>query len=318
MKVAIVFDGHALARAAAPDVAGVFSAVLAVERALAAFGHRTVRVPVANDDAWRHHLLAWAPEVVFNLCEGVAGDSGEEATVAEAIERMHLPVTGAPAEALARARRKEHVNALLAGTVPVAAWMLAEPAAIAAWCDYPAIVKPAHEDAGIGITRQAVVGSTAELSAALHAARAHAPLLVQRFLAGRELVVGFVGECTLPVAEIEYDAMPAGLPRVVGYAAKWDPGSPEDIGTAARCPARVDAAVAAEAIGTARAAWHALTDRGYARVDLRADQEGVLHVLDVNLNPDLSPDAGLARMAAAAGWSYSGLVERILLEAVRT
>jgi D-alanine-D-alanine ligase len=316
MIVAVAFDDAALGPAAAPDVAGVLDAVVAVEAALARIGHATVRLPVARGGAWRDSLVMARAAVVFNLCEGIAGDAAAEAVFAAALEELGIPFTGASAAGLALARRKDRVNALLAGLVPVPAWTLAPGLVPGDWPHYPAIVKPAGQDAGIGITQGAVVHSPAELERALRAARAHEPLLVQRYLGGRELVVGFVAGEALPVAEIEFAAMPAGLPHVVGYAAKWHAGSPEDLGTRARCPAHIDAATASAACDVARIALDAICPRGYARVDLRADDAGELHVLDVNANPDLAPDAGLARMAAAAGWSHDALVRRILDEAL--
>lgn len=316
MNVAILYDAHADEPGAMPDVAGVLAAVDAVAIALTQLGHTPLRTAASADGAWQAHVRAGA-DVVFNLCEGVAGQSAAEADVAAALEHLGIPFTGAGATALALARRKDRVNLLLTGAVPVPAWTMAEPAAIAAWRDYPAIVKPAGEDAGIGITGAAIAAGPRELARALDDARAHAPLLVQRFLSGIELVVGFVGATAFPVAEVDYAAMPGGMPHVVGYAAKWNTGSHEDLGTTTRCPARIDDTLAAQAIDTARDAWRALSSRGYARVDLRADQDGVLHVLDVNPNPDLAPDAGLARMAAAAGWSYTELVHRILHDAMR-
>ncbi|MGH7443842.1 MAG: D-alanine--D-alanine ligase family protein, partial [Longimicrobiales bacterium] len=287
----------------------------AVDAALVALRHTPLRIPAAADSAWQTHVRERA-DAVFNLCEGVGGDASAEADVAAALESMNIPFTGAGAAALALARRKDRVNLLLTGAVPVPAWTIAAPDAIAAWQDYPAIVKPAGEDAGIGITGAAIAAGPRELERAIDDARAHTPLLVQRFLSGIELVVGFVGATPLPVAEVDYAAMPDGMPRVVGYAAKWEAGSREDLGTTTRCPARIDEALAAQAVDTARDAWRAIGNRGYARVDLRADQDGVLHVLDVNPNPDLAPDAGLARMAAAAGWSYGDLIDRILRAAM--
>ena len=65
----------------------------------------------------------------------------------------------------------------------------------------------------------------------------------------------------------------------------------------------------------ARDAWQAVDGRGYGRVDLRTDAADTLYVLEVNPNPDLAPAAGLARMAAAAGYDYTTLVDRIVREA---
>ena len=319
MRVAVVYDAHAAASDAAPDVAGVLEAVDAVCEALGVSGHDCVRIGAATGAAWTRALGHSGADVVFNLCEGLDGDAAAEPDVARAIAESGLPCTGAAPDALALARRKDVVNTLLHPDVPVPAWTLVTDAFDAAeWQHYPAIVKPAGEDAGIGITAGAVAYAEHELRRALDDARDHAPLLVQQFVTGIELVVGFVGETALPIAVVDYSGMPQHLPRVVGYAAKWDAGSAEDVGTRVICPAPVDAAIEAQAIATARTAWQAVASRGYGRVDLRSDQDGVLHVLDVNPNADLAPSAGLARMAAAAGWSYVQLVERVLDDALRT
>lgn len=318
MRAAIVYDAHADAHGAAPDVAGVLETVDAVAAALRSLGHGSVRIGASATGNWMHALEACAVDVVFNLCEGLDGDAAAEADAARAFAASDLPFTGADADALALARRKDRVNLLLQAQVPIPRWALVHEGfdTRAGWTHFPAIVKPAGEDAGIGIGTGAVVHDAAELERALHDARAHPPLLVQQFLEGIELVVGFVGDTALPVAQIDYSAMPPQLPRVVGYAAKWSTGSAEDTGTRVVCPALVTPEVTRQALETAQAAWRAVARRGYGRVDLRADALGVLHVLDVNPNADLAPSAGLARMAHVAGWSYTELVEHILNDAM--
>ena len=168
----------------------------------------------------------------------------------------------------------------------------------------------------MGITQRSVVRDAAELAEAVEeAARAHGPVLVQEFVAGRELAVGVVGREVLPLSEIDFSAIPPGNWSIVCSRAKWVAGSVEDLGTVPRCPAPLEPALAEEAVRVARAAWELVEGRGYGRVDLRVDAAGRPYVLEVNPNPDLSPDAGLARMAAAHGWGYAELVGRILEEA---
>lgn len=318
--MAIAYDAHAGAPAAAADVAGVLETVHAVCAALTALDHDCVHIRVVSVGDLVRALSACDADAVFNLCEGINGDAAMEADAARAIADTGRPFTGTSPGALALARRKDAVNALLRERVPVPRWTLVTPAfdAAADWAHYPAIVKPAGEDAGIGIDSSAVARDADELTRALERARAHAPLIVQQFVDGIELIVGFVGDTALPIAEIDYSGMPAGLSGVVGYAAKWHAGSAEDIGTRVMCPARIDSTLAAQALGTAGSAWRTVAGSGYGRVDLRADVDGVLHVLDVNPNADLAPSAGLARMAAAAGWTFTDLVARILDDALAT
>ncbi len=314
MRVALVHDDVLGRTSASPDELGVLEAVEAIEGALEQLGHTPVRVAGgARLDEWLAALRRADAELVFNLCEGVAGSSAGEVGVAAVVELLGLPMTGSPADTLALARRKDRVNALLAGAgLPVPAWALAER--LNGWRRFPAIVKPAAEDASVGITQASVAADDAALRHVIATSR-HAPLLVQEFLSGRELNVGIVGASVLPVAEIEFSALAGGGWPLVSYRAKWEEGSDEDRATTPRCPAALDPALEEQARALARAAWALVDGRGYGRVDLRADAAGRLHVLEVNPNPDLSPSAGLARMAHAAGWSYAELIGRIVEEA---
>ena len=83
------------------------------------------------------------------------------------------------------------------------------------------------------------------------------------------------------------------------------------------CPPAVPKPLAERLVKTAEAAWRAMQGKGYGRVDLRVDERGQPWVLDVNPNPDLNDDAGLFRMARAAGWDYPELVRRIAEVALR-
>ena len=111
--------------------------------------------------------------------------------------------------------------------------------------------------------------------------------------------------------------MPEGSWPIVSYAAKWIPGSPEDEGTLPVCPAEVPDELATRIGQVARAAWeHVSGGEGYGRVDLRVSEEGNPFVLEVNPCPDLSSNAGLARMGRAFGWSYDDLVMQVVDEAL--
>jgi D-alanine-D-alanine ligase len=318
VRVAILYDGAARRLAAAPDVAGVVEAVAAVRTSLLELGHEPCEVAADADvPRWAGELRTLAPDVVFNLCEGIGGQSALEVHAAAVVELLGLPMTGAPAQLLAFARRKDRVNAYLdARGILVPVWAeatAAEPPR--GWNLYPAIVKPAAEDASVGITRRSVVRDEGELARALREAEPLAPLLVQEFLAGREFNVGFVADTLLPVAEIDFAATPRDAWPLVCYASKWEPESAEDRSAVPRCPAELSPHERDQATAIARAAWRALGGRGYGRIDLRSDDRGRLHVLEVNPNPDIAPSAGLARMAAAAGWSYTELVDAILMGA---
>lgn len=320
MRVAILYDDVASRAEATPDERGVLEAVDAVQLALRDLGHVPLRIPIGPTlDEWTGRLMDAEADVAVNLCEGAAGCSANEARVAAAVELLGVPMTGSPSETLALARRKDRVNAVLASAgLPVPTWLPLDPGEPpTGWRWFPAIVKPAAEDASIGITQRSVARDADTLAAAVRAAQRYGRVIVQEFLDGPELIVGIVGETVLPVAEIDFGAFPAGSWPLVTYDAKWAPGSPEDLGTAPLCPAPIDDATRDEATRLALAAWRLVGGRGYGRVDLRADRNGRLHLLEVNPNPDLAPSAGLTRMAAANGWGYVDLLGHILREAAR-
>jgi D-alanine-D-alanine ligase len=136
-------------------------------------------------------------------------------------------------------------------------------------------------------------------------------VLVQRYVHGREVNVGILGDAVLPIAEIDFGRMPKGMWRIVTYRSKWEDGSDEDLGAAPQCPARLPAALAAQIRKIAVAAWRIVGGAGYGRVDLRIDVRGRPWILEVNANPDIAPDAGLARMAGVAGIDYGALVRQV-------
>jgi len=328
MRVAILYDDVGARAGATLDEVGVLEAVSAVEGALKKLGYEVAQVPAGEDvDRWRTRLADLGPALVFNLCEGLGGRSEGEVTAARVVEELGLPMTGSDSRTLALARRKDRVNTLLQDRgLPVPQWGVwsgdgAEggrtPATFAAgWTVYPAIVKPVSEDGSVGIDEGAVVIDGESLARRLETKGGKERLLVQAFVGSREINAAIVGHEVLPVSEIVFRNLPEGHPPIVGYRAKWVEGSPEDRGTRPVCPAELPVALAAKVRLLALKAWRAVGGAGYGRVDFRLTSPDVLHVLEVNPNPDLSPSAGLARAAEAEGVTYRDLVKRIVKEAV--
>lgn len=317
MKVAILYDGGSESWTAA-DVAGVLDNIRQVQRSLRRLGHQGVLVPVTPLDLrWIRRVQR--ADLVFNLLEGIDGQAACEDWAVGALELTGVPFTGCRAGAITLCHRKHVANTLLAHEgIPVPRFALGREDAVPKGLRYPVIVKPSGEDASVGIDGDAVCRSAAALRSRLAAMGKHfAELMVQEYVPGREFNVGFIGRTALPLSEISFARMPKGHWPIVSYAAKWAEGSPEYVGTEPVCPAGVDPALGERIIAVARAAWHLLgRSEGYGRVDLRVAPDGTPWVLEVNPNPDLSEDAGLARMARAIGWDYDRLVDEVVREAL--
>jgi D-alanine-D-alanine ligase len=325
LRVAILYDPAATLDHGAPedllaaqDVRRVAEAVAAACRARG-WAAESLGVPAAPRQLLER-LERTRPHVAFNLVEGLRGDSRLEAAFAALLELVGLPYTGSPPRALALGLEKPLVRDLLRGHgLPVPPGRLLrhgdEPLD---GLRFPCIVKPAREDASHGITTDSVV---ADAAAARRRGqwvrqRYRQAALVEEFVDGREFNVSILGSGAeaeaLPIAEIDFEGFPAGRPRLVTYAAKWVPSSPEYRGSTS-VPARaLPPAAAARLAAVALDAYRAVGLRDYGRVDLRLCPERGPLLLDVNPNPDLSPDAGLARAADRAGLPYADLVGGIV------
>jgi D-alanine-D-alanine ligase len=265
--------------------------------------------------------------LVFNLVEAPPGDPAVHPCTAAVFELLDLPFTGSPAAALWLTTDKLATRALLAAEgLPVApggSLDLAHPAVLDR-VPPPWILKPACEDASLGLEGAAVVADRAGALARAGQLALRFPgqrLLVERYLPGRELNVSLLAAgdrlVALPVAEIVFDGWPDELPRIVGYEAKWEPDSFAYRHTERRfLAAPADEALAARVRRLALEAARVCGIAGYGRVDLRLDEQGEPHILEVNANPCLAADAGFMAAAAAGGLPPAAVVGRIL-EAAR-
>ena len=329
------------------DVSAVELSSRSIAEGLRGSGYDVTLTGVAGRDVFDviAGVRAAAPDLVFNLCESMAGDPRNEPTFVGLLDLFGIPYTGSDLPALAACLFKRRCKDILLGrgipTPPhryfATAAALADPELDA--LDYPWFLKLAHEDASVGITDENLVRTPAALRA--RAARMMAefgqPVLAERYIDGREINVTLLGNeglCNeglgneelgieedmlrvLPLHEIDFAAMPSGRPWIVSYAAKWEETHVDYLGTKPVPLRDATPGLVTRCESAARGAWAALGLRDYARVDLRIDTDGNPWVIDVNPNPDISPDAGVARSAAAAGMDYVQMINAITLAAWR-
>jgi len=307
------------------DASAVEGSARAIGTALGERGYGVELAGIQGRDVLEvlERVRAAQPDLVFNLCESMAGEPRNEPTFVGLLDLFAIPYTGADllglATCLYKHRTKEVLVAHGIATPPYR--FLAEPAALddpaLDALDFPWFIKLEHEDASIGITEANVVRSAEELRRRAHQLMTehHQGVLAERFVEGREVNVTLLGNGrdlrVLPLHEIDFAAMPGDRPRIVSYAAKWDEDHVDYVGTKPVPLRDASAGLVAAIERVARAAWGALGLRDYGRVDLRIDAAGAPWVIDVNPNCDISPDAGVARSAKVAGMTYSELIDAI-------
>ncbi|HET6371985.1 MAG TPA: D-alanine--D-alanine ligase [Candidatus Polarisedimenticolia bacterium] len=307
-----------------PDDEDVIVEVIAVEGSLKRLGHTPSRIYVEEDITPVQDWVRSHPEgVVFNLCESFRGSNLAHMNMPALLELLGATYTGSGPLTCGLTTHKSMTKALLLGLgLPTPRGFLAERGAPLKLpteppLEFPLIVKPALEDASVGIDEASVVDDLASLRArvAYIHDRYGQSAVVEEYIHGREInsaVMGNTPPIPLPLSEIVFD-YPEGKRRVVGYRSKWVHDSFEYRHTNGVCPAPVDSETTARIQELAVAAYRATGCRDYARVDFRLDESGRPWILEVNANPDITDGAGLARAAKSSAHGYDGLI-RVIIE----
>ncbi len=297
----------------------------AIAAGLEELGYPVTRLPIRQELSEIDTQLAPfspASTFIFNLCEAFGGENLGAVRVARRIADLGFDHTGSTAGTIAncmdKGRAKELLLAAGVATPPFQVYQRPdEPFELR----FPVIVKPLSEDASTGITLDSVVLDLRDLHARVdYVLRNYRqPALVEEYIIGREFNAAFWGNDPpepLPLAEIDYSAIPDPLRQFLTYESKWVEDSFYYRSTPVICPAVVDEESRQRILETASRAYRALALRDYGRIDMRY-RDGVPYVLEVNENPNLAPDAGYFRAATRLGYTFTGMIERILHIALR-
>jgi D-alanine-D-alanine ligase len=307
--------------------------------ALEAVGHRATFLE--GDVTLYDNLRKVRPDICFNICEGHFGDS-REAQVPAILEMLRIPYTGSRVLTLALALDKPMTKRVLAyHKLPTPAFQTFERVnePLDPDMEFPLFIKPSREGTGMGVSAESILRDEGQLRAQLRRIfeRYDQPALVERFIEGREVTVGLVGNLTPPVAwripeDEEAPRISRGLqffpPLEVDMAAYPE----EEAGVYTSrikvdlvhefhylCPAPLSAELVEELNWLAAATFRVTGCLDVARVDFRLDASdgNKPYILEVNPLPGLNPGySDLCIEAAAEGWSYEELITCILDEAV--
>ncbi len=260
------------------------------------------------------------PDIIFNFVEIYKDNARYEMNIVGLYELLGVAYTGAPAMALANAQSKVLAKRILNSIgIKTPRFKVFKKFARRYTHDlnYPLMVKPAFEDASVGIENESIVSNYKELKERIEYILHYfvQPALVEEFIEGRELNVAILGDdepSALPISEIDFSEMPDHLHNIVSYQAKWDPEHESYHKTIPICPAPIPKRVEKKAKSIALESFKIMGCRDYARVDMRLSSDNQLYVLEVNPNPDLTEGAGFMRSAEAAGYSYVKALKKII------
>jgi D-alanine-D-alanine ligase len=230
------------------------------------------------------------------------GGQGEDGTLQALLDLTGVPYTGSGHLASALAMDKDLSKHLFrAAGVPTPDWLMAPVTVdeVRSTLGFPVIVKPSKQGSTVGLS---IVKQPEELQPAIDAAFVHDDeVMIERFIAGRELTVGILGDVALPVGEI------IAKHEIYDYECKYTPGMAVE-----EFPAKLSDEETRELQDLARRAFVALKLRGYARIDFRMATDGSFYCLEANTLPGMTQTSLIPQAAAAAGISFIELCNRIV------
>jgi D-alanine-D-alanine ligase len=287
-----------------------------VEDALERLGHEVLPIDVGPDLVVQ--LTTTRPDAAF---VALHGRDGEDGTVQELLEVVGIPYTGSGVSACIRSSDKVLAkHAMRDHGIPTPDFYAFNETALGALgaaqalpaiedrLQFPIVVKPARQGSALGIK---FARTPADVPVALVAAFSYdRKVLLERYIAGRELAVSILDEAGAPVALPIVEAVPE-QEDFYDFEARYEIGRTRFV-----CPAQLDPAVADRASQIALETYELLGCAGFARVDLiladaEADQPE-LYVLEANTVPGLTETSLLPQAAEAAGISFEAFVERVL------
>ena len=303
----------------------IIEEIEAVETSVRSLGYQCFVLSL-NDEVLSviHWLREVRPDVVVNLCESVYGNSSMEMNIPALLDLLNISYTGSPPLTIGLCLNKGRVKDILLseGFRTPRHQILTQPSGLRRDFSLPLIVKPVHEDGSLGITRESVVFDEKGLTRQIEYVTQvyDQPALVEEFIDGREINVGMIefdGKVEpLPISEIDYSGFPADIPKICGYEAKWITESVEYQESKPVCPARVTAELKKRLETIAVDVYRLFECRDYARVDIRVDGDENIYVIEVNPNPDISPESGMARAIKAHGMTYADFVGGMVQKAL--
>ncbi len=327
MKIAILHD--IVKDQDSLDAKDVLYQAQSVKEALEVLGHDVIQIACGFDlEKLCRQLTESNTDMVFNLMESMDGHGRLIHLVPFCLDAWGIPYTGNSAEAMLITSNKVLAKRCMAAAgLPTAAWVGPYPERI---CPHTGdaedmepslwIIKSVWEHASIGVHQKGLICATKnEVWSVLkdHAQYIKGDCFAEKFIEGREfnlsVLAGNDGPEVLPVAEILFEGFAPEKPKIVCYNAKWVEDSFEYLNTPRTFDmSPQDAPLIQHLIELAKQCWHEFALSGYARIDLRVDEEGRPWILEVNANPCINPDGGFAAAAIQGDITYAELIERIL------
>jgi len=298
----------------------------AIAKALMKGGSSVTKIEA--DERAYGKLRRLEPDIVFNIAEGLRGES-RESHIPSILEMLGTPYTGSGPLTLAITLNKALTHQFLGfNGVPSPLFQVLSKSdeKLDKIIRFPLVVKPLAEGSSKGIRSSSLVRDEQTLRRQVSwvIETYSQPAIVEEFLPGREFTVGLIGNDepkVLPAVEILLDRLPSGVSPLYSYEAKWIWDVPEKPLDIFHCPADIPSKLKKEIERIAIKTFKVLNCRDLSRIDMRLDENGKPRVMEINPLPGLIPNpeahSCLPEAARAAGFTYDQLICTILWQALK-
>jgi D-alanine-D-alanine ligase len=299
-----------------------WSAEYDVLKALGTLGHEARILGVYDSvDELRRSQEEWRPHIVFNLLEEFDGVSTFDQNIVSFLELARTPYTGCNPRGLMLARQKALAKMVLAHqgikTPEFEVYPRGQYVRAPADFRHPWFVKSLTEEGSLGISQDSIVRTPKAFVERVRfiQEKIGSDALAERYIHGRELYVGLVGNQRLeafPIWELKFRKAPKALPRIATRRVKFDFAYQKKYGITSGPAMGLDDISVRRIQLLSKRIYGALGMNGYGRMDLRLTEEGELYFLEANPNPHIGREEDFAQSALKAGLSYPSLLDRIL------
>ena len=261
------------------------------------------------------------PHIAFNLMEAFHEVGAFDMNVVSYLELLRLPYTGCNPRGMVLSRDKALSKKLLAyhriQAPEFAVIHRGRTIRLPHRLRFPVIVKSLTQEASIGISQASVVEDETRLRDRVQFIHdsVGTDAILERFIDGRELYVGVIGNKRLqvfPVWEMQFSKMPESVRRIATDRVKWSEKYQKRHGIKTSVAKNLPEDLTEQIQRVAKRVFRTLEMSGYARMDLRLEPNGRFYVLEANANPQLAFGEDFAESAERAGLQYEDLLQRIL------
>ncbi len=285
-------------------------------------GHEVRPLGVRDDLEVVHTAInEWKPHIAFNILEEFGGIAVYDQNIVAYLELLQVAYTGCNPWGLMLSRDKSLSKKILSyHRIPVpefAVFPVGRAVRRRKRLSFPLIVKSISQEASVGISQASIVDNDDKLQervAFIHK-NIGTDAIAERYIEGRELYVGVLGNMQLqvfPVWELFMSGMPDEVQHIATERVKWSHKYQDKYGITSGEAKGLPEGMLTKIQNHAKRIYRVLNLSGYARIDLRLEPSGKVYVLEANPNPEIAHREDFADSAEKAGISYQTLLQRII------